>query len=223
MDKPGESHMSHSEGKSTAGNSRTDRTRVAYDRISRIYDLMELRAERALFRHWRQRLFEMVEGRVLEVGVGTGKNIPHYSTGSSVFAIDLSARMMGYARRRARQAVVRPKLILMDAQHLGFREHTFDTIVATFVYCSVPDPVAGFEELNRVCKPDGRILLLEHVRSTGRIKGWLMDVLNPLVVKLMGFNINRDTVRNVKLALSVTGVDHLKGELFKRIRARPRA
>ena len=149
----------------------TDRTRATYDRISWAYDLMEAGVERVLFRRWRQEAFALAQGKVLEVGVGTGKNIPYYPAGTSVFAVDLSAKMMRHAQERARRAAVRPRLMLMDAQHLAFKAQSFDTVVATFVYCSVRDPVLGLGEICRVCEPSGRVLLLEHVRSAGRIKG----------------------------------------------------
>ena len=209
-------------GKPNGDRMDTHRTKQTYDRISKVYDLMEMLSERTLFRRWRREVFGMARGRILEVGVGTGKNIPHYPPGSSVFAIDLSTGMMERARGRARQAAVKPRLILMDAEHLGFKGDSFHTVVATFVYCSVADPVGGFRELERVCKPDGRILLVEHVRSSGSIRGSIMDAVNPLIAKLIGFNINRDTVGNVRRGgLEVTVVDSLKGDLFKRVQAKP--
>jgi len=198
----------------------TQRTKATYNRISKVYDLAQALVERALFRRWRRDVFGMARGRILEVGVGTGKNIPYYPARSRVFAIDVSAGMLQRARGRSRRAECKPTLIRMDAQHLGFKRDSFDTVVATFVYCSVPDPTRGFTELERVCKPDGRILLVEHVRSAGRIRGRIMDAANPLLARLIGFNINRDTVGNVRRAgLKVTAVYDLKGDLFKRIHA----
>jgi len=197
-----------------------NRTRATYDRISAVYDLMEAVSERMLFRRWRRELFAMASGRILEVGVGTGKNIPYYPAGSRVFAIDVSQGMLQRACGRARRAECKPRFIRMDAQQLGFKKDSFDTVIATFVYCSVPDPTRGLIELERVCKPDSRILLLEHVRSAGRIRGRIMDAANPLLARLAGFNTNRDTVGNVRRAgLEVTAVCSLKGDLFKRIHA----
>jgi len=88
----------------------------------------------------------------------------------------------------------------MDAQCLAFPDNCFDTVFATFVFCSVPDPVQGLRELRRVCKPDGRLLLLEHVRPGNRLLGILFDLINPLIVRMMGANINRKTIDNIKSA-----------------------
>jgi len=92
------------------------------------------------------------------------------------------------------------RLLEMDAQCLAFPDNCFDTVFATFVFCSVPDPVQGLRELRRVCKPDGRLLLLEHVRPGNRLLGILFDLINPLIVRMMGANINRKTIDNIKSA-----------------------
>jgi ubiquinone/menaquinone biosynthesis C-methylase UbiE len=88
----------------------------------------------------------------------------------------------------------------MDTQALDFPDNSFSSAIATFVFCSVPDPVLGLEEVSRVVKPGGRIVLLEHVRSKLPILGILMDWLDPLIVRLMGPHINRITVDNVRRA-----------------------
>jgi ubiquinone/menaquinone biosynthesis C-methylase UbiE len=109
-----------------------------------------------------------------------------------------------------------------DAQSLEFPDDSFDAAAATFVFCSVPDPVLGLQELARVVKPGGSIFLMEHVRSTDPIMGKLMDLVNPIVRNLMGPNINRDTEGNVKRAkLAISSVIDLdRGGIFKIIHAR---
>ena len=179
----------------------TDRTRVTqqrYDRQASLYDLKELPMELLGFGRLRKILWQSVKpGRLLEIGVGTGKNLQHHPDGARVIAIDISPRMLQRAAVKAGRQGRGIDLVLADAQNLPFRDGSFDGAAATFVFCSVPDPVAGLEEARRVVKAGGRIDLLEHVRARFPAAGWVMDRLNPLVVRMMGANINRDTVGNV--------------------------
>lgn len=201
----------------------TATTRARYNRIAPMYDAMEALTERTAFGAWRQQLWAAVPvGRVLEVGVGTGKNLPFYPPGAQMTAIDLSDPMLARARQYAAALGAPVDLRLMDAQHLEFPDGAFDAAVATFVFCSVPDPLAGLHELGRVVRPEGDIWLLEHMRVDRPFVGPLMDLLNPLVVCVMGANINRRTVANVQRAgLTLLSVQELRGELVRLIHARP--
>ncbi|CAG0995835.1 demethylmenaquinone methyltransferase / 2-methoxy-6-polyprenyl-1,4-benzoquinol methylase [Anaerolineales bacterium] len=178
----------------------TATTQARYQRLAPMYDRMEGMSERR-FHPWRQRLWSLVQGpRVLEVGVGTGKNMPFWPHEVEITALDLTPGMLDRARQRAAALSLQADLRLGDVQTLEFPGASFDTVVATCVFCSVPDPVLGLRELKRVVKPGGQIILLEHMRSPQAVIGTIMDVLNPLVVRLMGANINRRTVENVRAA-----------------------
>lgn len=175
--------------------------KARYNRNARLYDLFEGPMELLAFRRWRKKLWAHVHGgRVLEVGVGTGKNFLYYPKGAQVTAIDLSEKMLERAQRRAAQQGLAIELLQMDAQSLAFPDDSFDYVAATFVFCSVPDPVLGLSELRRVCKPDGKVLLLEHMRPECQWLGVLFDLLNPVAVRLTGANINRKTLENVRRA-----------------------
>ena len=195
-----------------------------YQRISSIYDRMEGLMERR-FRPWREKVWQFAYGpRILEVGVGTGKNMEFWPRDCKVTAIDLTPGMLDIARQRA-QTLQRESddLFLADVQHLDLPSRLFNTIVATFVFCSVPDPVQGLSELGRLVRRDGHILLLEHVRIDKPFIGPFMDTLAPLIVKWNGANINRRTVANVGLA--GLKIDHIidldKMGMFKLIFACP--
>lgn len=198
-------------------------TRKRYNRIAPVYDLMEWFVERASFKKWRKMLWDQVDGdEVFEIGVGTGKNIPYYPSNAQVTSIDLSEVMMSYAKRRAKELPREVNFQLMDVETLTFPDNSFDTAVASFVFCSVPRPVAGLGEIGRVVKPGGDIWLLEHVRINRPIIGLLMDFLNPIIVRLMGANINRQTVKNIETAgLKVLSVTDLQGKLVRLIHATP--
>jgi ubiquinone/menaquinone biosynthesis C-methylase UbiE len=200
----------------------TNVTRARYQRIAPVYDGMEVLAERQ-YRHCRADLWSTVGGpKVLEVGVGTGKNMPYYPEGVDITAIDLTPGMLEQARKRTAKLNIDVDLRLGDTQNLDFADKTFDEIVATFVFCSVPDPHLGLEELARVVKIGGRVLMLEHVRASNPVIGVLMDALNPVIMRMTGVNINRHTVENVdRSGLRLERVEDLGlGDVFKLIVAR---
>lgn len=187
----------------------TELTKTRYNRIAPLYNFIEAIPEMT-FKPWRKVLLAKAKGKILEIGVGTGKNFPHYPSGVGITGIDIAERMLVIARKRASELGLSFDLREGDVQGLDFPDRSFDTVVATFVFCSVPDPVQGLKELRRVVRPSGRILLLEHVRIDKPIIGWMMDRLNPLVVRVMGANINRRTIENVKKAgLCIESIKHL--------------
>lgn len=214
---------SHAQSNQIKYSSLTDQTRKRYNRIAPFYDLMEWFVERAVFSKWRKHLWDQVKGeKVIEIGVGTGKNIPFYPSNTDVTSIDLSEEMMSKAIQRAEDLSRSADFHLMDIESLTFPENSFDTAIATFVFCSVPNPVDGLEELGRVVKHGGDIWLLDHIRINKPIIGFLMDILNPIIVRMMGANINRQTVNNVELAgLKILGVTNLRGKLVRLIHATP--
>ena len=219
--------MNGSDGKSTEEKIKikdraTEVTRKRYDQRAPFYDLMEGFAERPGLGKWRKTLWSKVSGaNILEVGVGTGKNFSYYPQNSSITAIDFSEKMLSRAHDKARKQGLKVQLLPMDVQQLDFADNTFDTVVATFVFCSVPDPLKGLAEVKRVCKPGGKVILLEHVLSANRLLAHLMNLANPVVVRLMGANINRRTVENVAASgLAVEQVADLGAGILKLIEAR---
>lgn len=189
-----------------------------YNRVSAVYDFFESPMEMMSLKKWRQDVMNELRGKVLEVGIGTGKNIEFYPQNIDIIGIDFSDKMLEKAKQKAMKFGNPITLKQMDAQAMDFKDNTFDTIFTTCVFCSVPDPVLGLMEIRRVCKPNGKIILLEHVRSEKKILGLLMDILNPAVVNLYGANINRRTVENTQLAgFKNVEVTDLFGDIVKKI------
>ena len=199
----------------------TAATRERYDRIARFYDRMG-RSSEPRFAPWRAALWQRVQGaRVLEIGVGTGKSFPYYPAGMSITAIDLSPRMLDQARAHAAHSQIVVDLREADVQALPFPDASFDTVIASCVFCSVPDALLGLRQLRRVLVPGGQLLLLEHVLSYRALIRPAMKLMNPLVVRMMGANINRETVANVRRAGFIeVQVEDLWLDIVKRIEAR---
>lgn len=189
-----------------------------YNRIAGVYDIFEQPMELMLFKKWRTEVINALNGKCLEVGVGTGKNISFYPDGIDMTAIDFSEKMLEKAKRKAEILKKNINFIHMDAQNMDFEDNTFDSVFTTCVFCSVPDPVKGLMEIKRVCKPDGKIIMIEHVRSEKKVIGLIMDVLNPITVNLYGANINRKTVDNVRKAgFAKVKITNLAGDIVKKI------
>jgi demethylmenaquinone methyltransferase/2-methoxy-6-polyprenyl-1,4-benzoquinol methylase len=193
-----------------------------YNRISAIYDLLEFPVEIFLYGRWREESLSNLKGRVLEVGVGTGRNLKYYPADSLVTGIDNSEGMLEKARKKAggMQNII---LFLMDAEHMEFPDNTFDYVVTTFVLCSIPDPVKALKEMRRVLKPSGELIALEHMRSSNHAIARIEDLINPIMFFFIGEDMTRNTVENIKKAgFTITEEKNLAfKDVFKKIRAKP--
>lgn len=194
--------------------------RRIYDRVARVYDLYSAPMEWMGGRRRRQRLFSEARGAVLEVGVGTGQNLAYYPEGVQLIGIDISPGMLARAQRRAVASPADVTLLTADVEQLPFEDDRFDMASATCVFCSVADPVRGLRELRRVVAPEGRVLLLEHVRPRTAVLGLLADLVSPLTRRLFGPDINRRTEGHVKAA-GLEFVSVRREGIWREIQARP--
>ncbi len=192
-----------------------------YDRIARFYDIVDRPMDLlgGVARR-RRRLLARARGVTLEIGVGTGRNLDVYPPDADVIGIDTSANMLARASRRADRLGVPIRIELADVQQLRFADATFDTVAATCVFCSVADPLAGFREVARVVRPGGQVLLLEHVRPRTPLLGWLFDLVNPVVRRFVGPNINRRTEDNIAQS-GLEVIEVRRWGIWREIVARP--
>ena len=174
---------------------------------------------------WRKNLLKDVKGTVLEVGIGTGKNLSFYPEGIQLTGVDFSPKMLEKASERIEELNLSFPVTLkeMDIQQMDFPDDSFDYVVSTCVFCSVPDPVKGLKELKRVCKSDGKIIMLEHMRSENELLGKLMDIANPVPVSIWGANINRKTLENIeKAGLTIEENEELFHTIVRKLKLSPR-
>jgi ubiquinone/menaquinone biosynthesis C-methylase UbiE len=170
----------------------THRVRDIFDRLAPRYDRSIRRWERILFAGGREWLGAQASGDVLEVGVGTGRNLPHYPPDVRLTAIDVSPQMLALARRRAAAIDRDVDLRLGDAQALEFPDESFDTVVFGLCLCSIPDERRAVAEARRVLRGGGRIALLEHVRSPRMVIRAGQRLLEPLAVRFGGDHLLRE-------------------------------
>jgi SAM-dependent methyltransferase len=160
-----------------------------------LYDRMNAAAERRWMSKHRTNLLADARGVVLEIGSGTGANLPYYR-GVERLVI---AEPDPFVRKKLAQARVPVEVSDADAQKLPFADESFDTVASTLVFCTIPDPQAALMEIRRVLRPaGGRLLFLKHVRGEGRVARW-QDRVQPLWSWLVaGCHPNRDTVATVE-------------------------
>lgn len=174
--------------------------RQKYEQLAPWYDLAEGIVELLGLRRLRHRLLQRTSGKVLEVAVGTGKNLRYYPKACQITAVDFSPAMLQRARTRADRLGLNVGFLMMDGEALGFRDGCFNTVVSSLTLCTFPDPVAALHEMARVCRADGRILLLEHGRSD---RGWLgnwQDRRADRHAKALGCRWNREPFDLVRQA-----------------------
>jgi len=173
-----------------------------YQRIAPFYDLLDVPFEHMRYRALRPLPFRGLTGRLLDAGVGTGRNFPFYPPRTSVVGIDISPAMLARAARRRRNATVTLELKQMDVTKLAFADGTFDAAVATFLFCVLPDEMQepALRELGRVVKPGGPIRLLEYVRPQGKLRRLITGVWQPWVTWAYGASFDRQTEKHIAMA-----------------------
>jgi ubiquinone/menaquinone biosynthesis C-methylase UbiE len=200
---------------------KADRWRRYWDRKSASYDAEMGIWDRRLFGDSREWACAQATGEVLEVAVGTGLNLPFYPAEVTLTGLDLSSGMLSLARDRAR-ALDRPVTLREGSAHaLPFTDASFDTVVCTFGLCAIPDPATAVGEMTRVLRPDGRLILVDHVASSlwvVRVMQWLLELAS---VPLAGEHFRRRPLRLVEaLGLPVERRERFKLGLVERLVAR---
>lgn len=195
-----------------------------YNSVAHRYDSLIRLPERVLFADGRQWAAGQAGGDVLEVAVGTGRNLPHYRPGTSVTGIDLSEAMIDLALRRASASAADVQLHVADAQHLPFADASFDTVVATLALCSIPNDAVALSEAARVLRPGGTLVLLEHVRSPSVGVRTVQRLLEPLLLRFEGDHLLREPdKRAVQAGLQVELLERSKLGIVLRLTARKRS
>ncbi len=171
-----------------------------YNRFARWYDWVEGVPNLLGVSRLRRILLRRASGRVLEVAVGTGKNLPSYPSDCRITGLDVSSEMLDVARKRATTMFMDVSFLLGDADVLPFRDQSFDTVVSSLSTCTFPNPVIALREMARVCKPAGRVLLLEHGRSDRERLGHWQDRHEDSFAMQLGCHWNREPLELVRQA-----------------------
>jgi ubiquinone/menaquinone biosynthesis C-methylase UbiE len=170
----------------------TERVRRIQDRTAPRYDRQIRFFERVLFGGGREWVCGQARGEVLEIAVGTARNLPYYGDDARLTGIELSPEMLAVARDRQRELGHDADLRLGDAQALDFKDGSFDTVTCTLALCTIPDPRQAVREIYRVLRADGRFLFLEHVRSPSGVVRAVQRLLDPLAVRFQADHLIRE-------------------------------
>jgi len=147
---------------------------------------------------FRQRIFQEANGKVLEVSIGAGLNFPHYNKNIELTGIDFSYEMLRMARKAAKNYSFKTTFIQEDVESIELNPYSFDTIVSSGSLCAFQNPVHVLNNFQKWCKPEGKILLLEHGICTNNTLGWMQKLLNPFMLKLTGCHQDRNITDIVK-------------------------
>ena len=199
----------------------TDWVRRYWDRSATMYDRSIGIFERFFIRDGRRWVASRTQGEVLELGVGTGRNLPFYPADVALTGVDLSPGMLERAQDRARGLGRKVDLRVGDAEHLDFPDASFDTVVFSLSLCSIPDDLRAIQEAKRVLVPGGRRVLIEHVRSPARWVRAIELLLNFFTSRLQGDHMLREPLRHLRAeGFEVESVEHSVAGVIERAVAR---
>ena len=199
----------------------TERVRRLQDREAPRYDRSISFFERVLFGDGRRWVCEQARGDVLELAIGTARNLAFYPAEVTLTGIELSPEMLAIGRRRAEQLGRRVDLRVGDVQALELGDESFDTVVCTLGLCTIPDPRRAVAEARRVLRPGGRLLLLEHVRSPVRAVRVVERLLEPLAVRFAADHLTREPLDYLGAeGFEIDRVERSKWGIVERVRAR---
>ena len=203
----------------------TERIRRLYDERAATCDRSLGMVDRLLLGPFREAFGASLRGETIEVAIGSGLNIPFYAPDvTRAVGVDLSGEMLRLARKQAAKLSVPFAFVEADAESLPFPDASFDTVAISLALCTIPDPRRALLELARICRAGGRIVMLEHVRSTARPLAALQHLLSPLNERAIGCHLDRDTF---ELARSLGySIDQMQSRFFGSVRlavARPPA
>jgi ubiquinone/menaquinone biosynthesis C-methylase UbiE len=200
---------------------RTERWHRYWDKKSRSYDREMRFFERILFGDSRDWACSQASGDVLEVAVGTGLNLDQYPKEVRLTGIDLSEQMLDIARDRARELGRTVELRQGDANALPFDDASFDTVVCTFGLCAIPDIDAALDEMTRVLRPGGKLILVDHVASSSRVARGVQRALEVVTIPIGGEHfLRRPLVKVRERAYTVEQAERFKIGLVERVVAR---
>jgi ubiquinone/menaquinone biosynthesis C-methylase UbiE len=204
-----------------SGTDDTQRVRDLYDREAARYDSIVRIPERLLFTDGRVWATTQAARDVLEIAIGTARNLPHYGSEVRITGVDISQAMLAIARERAQALGREIDLRVGDAQKLEFPSERFDSVVATLALCTIPDDRRALAEACRVLRAGGRLILLEHVRSPQPIVRLLQKLLEPLAVRYAGDHLLRDPLDHLAdLGFSIEYCARSRAGIVERVVAR---
>ena len=199
----------------------TARLHDIWDKHAADYDRQMRFMDKRLFAGGREWLAERATGRVLEVAIGTGRNLRFYPRDIDLTGIDLRGETLHFARERSERYGVDVALIEGDGQDLPFGDETFDTVVAGLCMCNFPDPILAVGEMKRVLKPGGALVALDHVRSPSLPVRAVQRAFNGLSVRFMGDHLAREPLEYyAHHGFQILELERLKWGIVERVHAR---
>jgi ubiquinone/menaquinone biosynthesis C-methylase UbiE len=209
-----------SSAKSRTRERATAQQKRVWDKSAPSYDRQIAFFEKIQFGGGREWLGERASGRILEVAIGTGRNLPHYEADAIITGIELSPAMLSIARQRAGDLGRHVEFREGDAEHLPFDDASFDTVVCALSLCTIPGPDAAIGEMKRVLVPGGRLLLLDHIGSTWPPIYAAQWLLEQITVRAAGEHFTRRQLPLVQAAgFQIVETERLKAGTVERIHA----